>query len=175
MTRGTYKSSRKSSTVRPHCLRISANVPLATSLCSGTTVLKTRSAVRFSKERWLPFWRNSTKPARFSARTTRSPETLGNFGISVRDFDGGPKRFAFGRGTFGKAPSFQVQLDGFAEASAGTFNVASLRRDIQLRAAGYVPAVFFGDQHGESVRHNPMLTDVARPSKLLEPSVFTSY
>jgi hypothetical protein len=165
MLSGNYRKSRNSSTAKPHCLRISDNVPLASSPCIGTTVLNTRSLVRFSSDTWLPFWRNSTKPARFSARTTRSPETLGSFGILVRDFDCGPERFAFRCRTLGNAPGLQVQLDCFAKAGTGALDIFSLRSDTQLWAARDIPTVFLGNQRGESVRHKPMLADVDNASK----------
>jgi hypothetical protein len=47
-----------------------------------------------------------------------------------------------------------------------------LRRDVELRAARDVPAVFFGDQRGESVSHKPMLADVDSGRKVLNDSVF---
>ena len=171
MTRGPYRISKNSSSARPLCLRMSESVPLASSLCIGTTVLNTRSAVRFSRETWLPFWRNSTNPARFSARISRSPETLGSFGMSMRDFDGSPECLAFGCRAFGDAPGLQVQFDGFAKAGAGCLDIFSLRSDVQRRATRNIPSIFFGNQRGESVSHKPMLADVHSPSKVLEQSV----
>jgi len=168
MTQGTYNNSRNSSSAKPLCLRMSESVPLANSLCIGTTVLKVPSEVRFSRDTWLPFWRNSTKPARFSARTTRSPETLGSFGMLVRDFDCGPERFAFRCRTLGNAPSLEVKLDGFAKAGAGALDIFSLRSDVQFRTACDVPTVFFGNQRRESVSHKPMLADVHTASKALQ-------
>src|SRR5256885_14380771 len=61
----------------------------------GTTVFQVFSATLFSRETWLPFWRSCTKPARFKALITRSPETLGSLGISARNFDGGPDLRSF--------------------------------------------------------------------------------
>jgi hypothetical protein len=175
MTHGLYKSSRNSWSDRPLCLRMSDSVPLASSACSGTTVLKTRSDARFSRETWLPLWRNSTKPARFSARSTRSPETLGSFGMSMRNFDGSPECFAFGCRAFGNAPSLQIKFDGFAKAGAGALDVFSLRSDVQLRATRNIPAIFPGNQRGESVGHKAMLADVHNASKVLEQSTFANY
>src|SRR5260370_38117551 len=100
-----------------------------------TTVLKTRSLVCFSNDTWLPLWRNSMKPPGFSARTTRSPETLGSFGILVRDFDGGPERFTLRSRTLGDTPDLQVELDRFATAATGALDIFPLRSDVHLRAA----------------------------------------
>jgi len=175
MLSGNYRRSRNSSTAKPHCLRTSDSVPLASSPCIGTTVLNTRSLVRFSNDTWLPLWRNSTKPARFSARTTRSPETLGSFGILVRDFDCRPERFTLRSRTLGDAPGFQVKLDGFAKAGACALDIFTLRSDVQLWTARNIPAVFLGNQSGESVRHKPMLADVHSASKVLQQGVFTSH
>src|SRR5260221_7055055 len=111
------------------------------------------------------FWRNSTKPVRFSARTTGWPGTLGSFGMLVRDFDCGPERFAFRCRTLGNAPGLQVELDGFAEAGTGALDIFALRSDIQFWAARDVPAVFLCNQRGESVSHTPMLADVDNASK----------
>src|SRR5260370_42275932 len=88
MLSGNYRRSRNSSTAKPHGLRISDSVPLASSPCMGTTVLKTRSLVCFSNDTSLPLWPNSMKPPGFSARTTLPPATPGTFGILVRDVDG---------------------------------------------------------------------------------------
>ena len=156
----TYKSSRKLSSVKPLCLRISDSVPLASSPCIGATVLKRRSDVRFSRETWLPFWRNSTKPARLRARTTRSRETLGSLGMSTRHFDCSPERFTFCGGTFGNAPGLEVEFDGLAQTGTGALDIASLRSNVQLRAPRNEPGIFFGNQRGESVGHKPKLTDV---------------
>jgi hypothetical protein len=174
MTRTRYNNFRNSSSGRPVCLRMSDSVPFASSLCIGTTVLKTRSDVRFSRETWLPFWRNSTKPALFRARTTRSPETLGSLGISTRNFDGGPERFAFRRCPLRNAPGFDVQFNGFAKAGTRALDIFSLGSDVQLRAARDIPAVFFGNQRRKSVCHKPMLADEPLRSKVLERDVLRS-
>ena len=165
----TYRSSRNSSMLTPDCLRMSERVPRANSVWSGTTVLKTRSDVRFSSDTWLPSWRNSMKPARFRARTTRSPETLGSFGISMGDFHGGPESFSVGGRPVRNPPSFEVQLNRLTQVCPSALYVFSLRGDVQLRAARYIPAVVLGDQGGESVGHTPMLTDVESPSKARSP------
>ena len=68
--------------------------------------------------------------------------------------------------TLGNAPGFEVQLDGFAEAGASALDVFSLRSDVEFRAARDVPAVFFGDQRGESISHKPMLADVDSARKV---------
>jgi hypothetical protein len=104
----------------------------------GTTVRKMISAVRFSKETWFPFCRSSRKSARFNARITSSPETLGSFGTSIGNFDRCPEFLRFDRSVFRRAPSFQVKFDGFAQISASTFDIVALRGDTQLGAAGDV-------------------------------------
>jgi hypothetical protein len=152
-----HNNSRNSSSVKPLCFRMSASVPLASTECIGTTVLNTISAERFSKDTWLPFCRNSTKPARFSARMTRSPETLGSFGTSGRNFNRCPEFLRFDRPVFRCAPGFQIQLDSFAQISSSTLNVVTLRGDAQLRAARDVKVFFFGDENRESVSHMAML------------------
>ena len=88
----------------------------------------------------------------------------------MRDFDRGPEGFTFGCRTLGNAPGLQVKLDSFAKAGAGAFDIPSLRGDIQLWAARDIPAVFLGDQRGESVRYKPMLADVHDASKTLQQS-----
>src|SRR5260370_40096537 len=125
------------------------------------------ACVCFSNDTWLPFWRNSMKLVDFSGGTTRSPETLGSFGILVRDFDGGPERFTLRSRTLGDTPGLQVELDRFAKAGTGALDIFSLRSDVQLRAARNVPAVLFGNQRGESVSHKPMLADVDIARKVL--------
>lgn len=160
-----YSNSRNSFSVRPHCFRMSASVPLASTECIGTTVLKTLSLERFSNETWLPFCRNSTKPARLRARITRSPETLGNFGTSVRNFHRRPEFLRLDRSFFRRAPGFQIQLNSFAQIPARAFYIAALRSDAQLRASSDVKLLFFGDQNRESVGHMAMLADVAQPGK----------
>jgi hypothetical protein len=152
-----HNNSRNSSSIKPLCLRMSASVPLASTECIGTTVLNTISVERFSKETWLPFCRSSTKPARFNARTTRSPEILGSFGTSGRNFDRCPEFLRFDRPVFRRAPGFQIQFDGLAQISASSFDVVALRSDTQFRAAGDVNVFFFGDEHRESVSHMAML------------------
>src|SRR5260370_40549097 len=122
MLSGNYRRSRNSSTAKPHGLRISDSVPLASSPCMGTTVLKTRSLVCFSNDTCLPFWRNSMKPPGFSARTTRSPETLGSFGILVRDVDGVPERFTLRSRTLGGTPGLQVEPNRFAKPRTRTLH-----------------------------------------------------
>lgn len=161
----TYSSSRNSFSVRPLCFRMSASVPLASTECIGTTVLKTLFAECFSKETWLPFCRNSTKPARFRARSTRSPETLGNFATSVRDFHRRPEFLWLDRSLFRRAPGFQIQLNGFAQIPTRTFNIVALRRHTELRASSDVKLLFFGDENREPVGHMAMLSDVAQPGK----------
>jgi hypothetical protein len=152
-----YSNSRNSSSVRPLCLRMSASVPFARTECIGTTVREMISAERFSSETWLPFCRSSTKPARFNARITRSPETLGSFGTSGGNFDGCPEFLRFDGPVFRRTPGFQVQFDGLAQITSRTFNVAPLRSHSQFRAAGDVKLFFFGDQDRESVSHMGML------------------
>ena len=152
-----YRNSRNSSSVRPLCLRRSARVPFARAECMGTTVRKTISAVRFSKETWLPFCGSSRKPAGFNARITRSPETLGSFATSRRNFDGSPEFLRFDRPVFRRAPGFQIQFDGFAQISASSFDIAALRSNTQFWTAGHLKVFFFGDQYRESVSHMAML------------------
>jgi hypothetical protein len=41
-----------------------------------------------------------------------------------------------------------------------------LRNDVELWAAGDVPAVFFSNQRGESISHKPMLADVDSARKV---------
>jgi len=89
----------------------------------------------FFERNMAAFWRNSTKPALFSARTTRSPETLGSFGMSVGDFDRCPELRGFGGPRLGHAPGFEVELDRFAKVGPGTFDVLALGSDTQFRAA----------------------------------------
>lgn len=160
-----YSNSRNSFNVRPLCFRMSASVPFASAECIGTTVLKAPSGERFSKETWLPFWRNSTNPARLSARTTRSPETLGSFATSMRDFYGCPKLLGLERSLFRHAPGFQVQLDSFPKIPSSALDIAALRSHAQLRTTRNIEFFFFGNQHRESVSHMAMLADVAQPGK----------
>lgn len=54
------------------------------------------------------------EPTTFSALTTRSPDTLGRFGMSSRNFDGCPELRRFGGPPVRSAPSFEVKLDSFA-------------------------------------------------------------
>jgi hypothetical protein len=154
-----YRNSRNSSNVRPLCLRMSARVPFASTECIGTTVRKTIPEVRFSKETWLPFCLNSANPARFNARTTRSPETLGSLGTSVRDFDRRPEFLAFYGSFFRSAPGFQIQFDRFAQISTSSLDVSALGSYTQFRASCHEKLVFFGDQNRESVSHKAMLSD----------------
>src|SRR5437899_8728651 len=126
----------------------------------GTTVLKTNSAVRFSNDTWLPFCLNSTKPARLSARTTRSPETLGSLGMSVGDFDGRPERGTVHGALFRHSPGFQIKLDRLAQVCASALDVRALRCDAQFRAPGHVQAVFFRNERGEAISHKAMLAEV---------------
>ena len=154
---------------------MSESVPLASSLCIGKTVLQTRSDARSSRDTWLPFWRNSTNPVRFSARTTRSPETLGSFGMSMRNFDGSPECFAFGCRPFRNAPGLQIEFDSFAKARASALDVFPLRSDVQLWATRNIPTIFSGNQRGESVGHKAMLADVQKASKVLEQVALTKY
>jgi hypothetical protein len=161
----SYSSSRNSSSVRPLRFRMSASVPLASAECTGTTVLNTPSVERFSKETRLPYWRNSTKPARLRARTTRSPETLGNLATSVRDFDGRPEFLWLDRSLFRRAPGFQIQLNSFAQIIARAFHVAALRSHAQLWASSDVKLFFLSDQNREPVVHMAMLAAVAQPGK----------
>jgi hypothetical protein len=161
----SYSSSRNSSTVRPLCFRMSPRVPLASTEGIGTTVLKTPSVERFSRETWLPFSRNSTKPACLRALITRSPETLGNFATSVRNFDGGPEFLWLDRSLFRCAPGFQIQLNSFAQVPARAFHIAALRSHTRLRASSHVKLLFFSDENRESIGHMAMLADVAQPGK----------
>jgi hypothetical protein len=75
----------------------------------------------------------------------------------------------------GNTPGFDVEFDGFAKAGAGALDIFSLRSDVQLWAARNIPAVFLGNQRGESVRHKPMLADVNTASKALQQSIFISH
>jgi hypothetical protein len=152
-----HNNSRNSSSVNPLCLRMSASVPLARTECIGTTVLNTISVERLSKETWLPFCRSSTKPARFNARTTRSPEMLGSLATSGRNFDRRPEFLRFDRPVFRGAPGFQIQLDSFTQISASTLDVVALRSDTEFGAACNIEIFFFGDEHRESVSHMAML------------------
>ena len=161
-----YKSSMNCSTVNPHCFKMSESVPLASSPCTGTTVLKTTSPVRLSRETWLPFWRNSTKPARFSARTTRCPETLGSLGMLLGDFDGGPEGFCVRESFFGYTPGFQVKLDRFAKVCPRALDVLALRRYVELRATCDVPPVFFRDEGGETIVHTPIIANLSGANKI---------
>ena len=86
-----------------------------------------------------------------------SPETLGSFGTSIGNFDGCPEFLRFDRPVFRRAPSLQIQFDGFAQISASTFDIVALRRNTQFRTAGDVKVFFFGDQDRESVSHMAML------------------
>ena len=156
---------RNSSRLRPHWLRMSERVPRANSACIGTTVLNVRSDVHFSKDTWLPFWRNSMKPARFSARTTRSPETPGSFGILMRDFYCRPESLSLADGPVRNSPRFEIQLDSFAQIGPSALHISPLRSDVQFRTTCHVPAVVLGDQGGESVGHKPMLRDVHSAGK----------
>src|SRR5256885_9388050 len=124
----------------------------------GNNSLKTWPSKWRSSDTWLPFWRSSTNPARFSARITRSPETLGSFGISAGDFQSCPERLALSWTLFWNAPGFEVELDRFAQVGARRFDVLALRRDIQLRTSGDVPSVFFCDERRKAISHRAMLT-----------------
>jgi hypothetical protein len=84
----------------------------------------------------------------------------------MRNFDCSPKRFAFCRCTLGNSPGLQVKLDRFAKTRAGALDISSLGSDAQLRAARDVPSIFFSNERGESVSHNPMLTDVQSAGKV---------
>jgi hypothetical protein len=148
-----YSNSRNSSTVKPACFKMSPRVPLASVLCMGTTVRKTLSPARFSSDTWLPLCRNSTKPAFFRARTTRSPETLGSLVISFRDFYDSPKRCLAAGRRFRHAPSFEIQLDGLAEVGSSRLHIFPLRRNAKLRATSNVPLVFFGYESGKAIVH----------------------
>src|SRR5271155_3070014 len=148
-----YSNSRNSSTVKPACFKMSPRVPLARVLCMGTTVRRTFSPARFSSDTWLPLCRNSTKPAFFRARTTRSPETVGSFVISFRDFYDGPeRRLAAGR-RLRHTPGFEIQFNGFAQVSPSRLDIFSLGRDAELRTTRHVPFLFLGDERGEAVVH----------------------
>src|SRR5256885_14882585 len=105
----------------------------------GTTVFQVFSATLFSRETWLPFWRSCTKPARFKALITRSPETLGNLGMSAGNFDRSPKLGSFGRSAVRGTPGFEVELDSFAQVGARGFHVFSLRGDAQFGTACDIP------------------------------------
>ena len=163
------------SSVRPHCLMMSERVPLASSSCMGTTVLNTTSPSRFSSDTWLPFWRSSKKPARFSARMTRCPETLGNFGMLLGDFDGGPKRFGIRRPRFRGAPGFEVQLDRFLKIRARALHISALRRDAELRAAGNIQPILPGYECGKTVVHTPILTELPPAHKISMIWNFTTH
>jgi len=148
-----YSNSRNSSTVKPACFKMSPRVPLASELCMGTTVRKTFSPARFSSDTWLPFCRNSTKPAFLRARTTRSPETVGSFVISFGDFYDSPEgRFATGRRLW-DAPRFEIQFNGFAQVGPSRLDIFPLRCNAKFRAARDVPFFFFGDERREPVVH----------------------
>jgi hypothetical protein len=58
---------------------------------------------------------------------------------------------------FRSAPGFQIQFDGFAQISASTFDITSLRGDAEFRATSDAKVFFFGDKHRESVSHMAML------------------
>src|ERR1700753_54655 len=137
---------------------MSDRVPFASSVCIGTTVRNTLSPERRSTETWLPFWRSSVKPARLRARTKRSPETLGNLGMSAGYFYGSPERFKLSRSILGRAPGFEIQLDCLTQILASTDDVFALGSHTQLRAAGHIPIFFFRDQRREAVSHRVMLT-----------------
>jgi hypothetical protein len=72
----------------------------------------------------------------------RVPETLGSFGTSGRNSDRCPEFLRFDRAVFRGAPGFQIQLDGFAQISASTFDIAALRSNTQFRAAGDVKVLW---------------------------------
>ena len=44
-------------------------------------------------------------------------------------------------------PSLEVELDRFAKAGPGAFDVLALGSDTQLRATGDVPVAFLCDHH----------------------------
>ena len=58
-----------------------------------------------------------------------------------------------------ETPSLKVQLNSFDEVGASALNILSLRCDAQLGAASDIKTIFFGDERGESVIHNQMLTE----------------
>ena len=66
-----------------------------------------------------------------------------------------------------KAPGLEIKLDRFAKIGASAVDILTLRSDVQLWAAHNIPAIFFGNQRGESVRHKPMLANVNSASKAL--------
>ena len=133
---------------------VGAESPLAKELCMGTTVRNTLSPARFSSDTWLPFCRSSMKPALLRARTTRSPETVGSFVISFRDFDDSPEGgFAVRRRIWG-APGFQIKFNGLAQVGPRRLDIFSLRSDSKLRASGDVPFVLFGYEGGKAVIHD---------------------
>lgn len=148
-----YNNSFNSSDVNSACLRISERVPFARVECCGTTVRRTLSPILFSSETWLPFCRRTTNPTRLSARTSRSPEMLGNRGTSPCNLDERPERLLRYAIRFGRTPRLKIKLDGFPQTRPGRFNVLALRRHTEFGAAGHIPIVFFGNQGREAVVH----------------------
>jgi hypothetical protein len=96
-------------------LHMSERVPLAMVECWGTTVRKVFSPTLLSSATWLPFWRRTSKPARFNARTSRSPETLGSLVMSVGYFDKRPESLLRSYWQVGNSPGFNVKFDRFAK------------------------------------------------------------
>jgi hypothetical protein len=51
------------------------------------------------------------------------------------------------------APSFNVQVDGFAQVAPSRLDIFPLRCNAKFRAARDVPFFFFGDEREEAVVH----------------------
>src|SRR5665647_3586336 len=61
---------------------MSRNVPLASFLCNGTTVLYVPSVVIFCSDIWLPFCLTTTNPASSNAFTSSFPDKTGSLDMS---------------------------------------------------------------------------------------------
>src|SRR5450759_5565 len=75
-----YKYSKNSSGVTFACLKILRNVPIASSLCEGTTQVNSPFSTCFFKITWLPRCLTRVKPKRSRARLVSSPERRDNLG-----------------------------------------------------------------------------------------------
>jgi len=88
--------------------------------------------------------------------------------MSAGNFDGSPELGSFRRPAVGSAPSFEIELDGLAQAGASGCNIFPLRSDTQFGAARDVPVVFFGDEGREAIVHAAMLTKATDRGKGLQ-------
>jgi len=85
-----------------------SNVPLASSSCKGTTVLYSP----FCRLTWLPLWRTTSKPARWSNLTSSGPERTGSLGTDGY-LEGVEHHLASALGHVVGAEGLKVEFDRF--------------------------------------------------------------